>query len=380
MVVGASVAGVRVVQALRRGGYDGPLVLIDREFCEPYDKPALSKTALTDGGPPPSLTTDSEFEELAVDFRAGWMADGLDLEAGRVLIRGEEPVPFAYLVITTGSRPLRLPAFEGIGGIYYVRTRADATALRTAFTRGGRVVVVGAGFIGGEVASSARSLGLDVTIVEAGSRPLARVMPAQVSDAITGLHRDHGVEIICGKTVIGHNGGDSIDSVVLNDGSVLPADIVVVGIGTVPDTGWLEKSGLLLDDGVLCTPALTAEGHNEVYVAGDAVRWRNPSTGLYERAEHWTSAREQAGIVAHNLMAHGPSKHFTTIPYVWSDQCGVQIQHVGRSTPDLLTVERPTSDGKGQLFVHLSGDTVVGATAFDAPRDLLTFRRSLAGR
>lgn len=380
VVVGASVAGVRVAQTLRRRGHDGPVILLEREPGNPYDKPALSKTVLVQDELPSALGTATELAEENIDFRAGTAVDGLDLVARQILIHGEEPVPFAQLVITTGSRPRRLSQFDGLRGVHYLRTRTDAAALRAAFIRGGRVVVIGGGFIGGEVAASARSLGLPVTIVEAAPRLLARLMPTEVSEVVAGLHRDHGVKVICGRTVTGYRGGSDIEAIELDDGTVLPAEIVVIGIGTVPDTAWLEGSGLRIDNGILCGPNLAAEATDGVFVAGDVARWHDPTTGFYDRAEHWTSARDQAAVVAHNLIADGPPKHFATDGYVWSDQFGVSIQHVGRTGPGLRTERRPTKVGRGQLFVHLSGGHVVGATTFDAPSDLLAVRRDLASR
>ncbi|MFJ8815167.1 NAD(P)/FAD-dependent oxidoreductase [Amycolatopsis thermoflava] len=308
---------------------------------------------------------------LAVDHRPGLAATGLDL-AARQLLTGSGPIPFGRLVIATGSRPRRLPALEGRAGVHYLRTRADAAALREEFTRRPRVVVVGGGFVGGEVASSARALGLDVTIVEAAPRLLARLMPAEVSDRVARLHRDHGVRVRCGRTVTGRRGPDGVE---LDDGTVLRADVVVAGIGTVPATEWLAGSGLVLDDGVRCGPDLSAEGAEGVWAVGDCARWFDVASRRPVRLEHWTSAREQAAFVAGAITGDGAATAFTTTGYVWSDQHGVRIQHAGRcGTSTTPTVPA----GGGQLFLHHDGDELVGATAFDAPRALLALRRRLA--
>jgi 3-phenylpropionate/trans-cinnamate dioxygenase ferredoxin reductase subunit len=375
VIVGGSVAGVRTVQALRARGYEEDIVLVDQEPGPPYDKPALSKEILTGAAAQPPALAD--LGDLAVDHRPGLAATGLDLAARR-LVTGSGSIPFGRLVIATGSRPRRLPALEGRAGVHYLRTRADAASLREEFTRRPRVVVVGGGFVGGEVASSARALGLDVTIVEAAPRLLARLMPPEVSDRVARLHRDHGVRVLCGRSVTGCFGRDRVETVELDDGTRLDADVVVAGIGTTPATGWLTGSGLVLDDGVRCGPDLSADGAEGVWAIGDCARWFDVASSRPVRLEHWTAAREQAAFVAGALTGDGATTAFTTTGYVWSDQHGVRIQHVGRWDAATTTSSSPAGDGRGLLFVHHDGDEPAGATAFDAPRDLLALRRRLA--
>ncbi|WP_406462414.1 NAD(P)/FAD-dependent oxidoreductase [Streptomyces sp. NBC_01622] len=381
VVVGASVAGVRAVQSLRARGCSDEIVLLDREAAPPYDKPALSKDLLTGGlDEPVVLASPAQLRQLAVDYRPGCEAVGLDLARRHVGLRGGASVPFGRLIIATGSRPVRLPGLEGVQGVHYLRTRADAVALRAAFADRPRVAVVGGGFIGGEVASSARRLGLEVTVVEAAERILARLMPPEVSEAVLRLHHDHGVEVRCGHAVRGHLGGGRVEALELDDGSVVPADVVVVGIGTVPDTAWLAGSGLDIADGVRCGPDLAAEGADGVYVAGDAARWGNDRLGGHERVEHWTAACEQAAVVARNLTEPGSSVPYVCDGYVWSDQHGVRIQHIGRSAPGLRVEAVPGSDGNGMLYRYLDGEGAAGATAVGAARDFLALRRGLAAR
>ncbi|MGI6872028.1 NAD(P)/FAD-dependent oxidoreductase [Amycolatopsis sp. 3B14] len=373
VVVGGSVAGVRTVQALRARGYEEDIVLVDQEPGPPYDKPALSKEILTGAAAQPPALAD--LGGLAVDHRPGLAATGLDLAARR-LVTGSGSIPFGRLVIATGSRPRRLPALDSWAGVHYLRTRADAASLRAEFTGRPRVVVVGGGFVGGEVASSARALGLDVTIVEAAPRLLARLMPPEVSDRVARLHRDHGVHVRCGRTVTGCRGRDRVEAVELDDGTRLDADVVVAGIGTTPATRWLTGSGLVLDDGVRCGPDLSAHGADGVWAIGDCARWFDVVRRRPVRMEHWTAAREQASFVAGVIVGDAPAAAFSTTGYVWSDQHGVRIQHVGRVDAATTTSSIPT--GGGQLFLHHDGDELVGATAFDAPRDLLAFRRRVA--
>jgi 3-phenylpropionate/trans-cinnamate dioxygenase ferredoxin reductase component len=375
VIVGASVAGVRAAQALRSRGNERPVVLVDAEPGLPYDKPALSKSSLTTGEQPPLLLTAEAIDELRLDHRPETVATGLDV-ADRVLHTSAGPVGFEDLVIATGSRPRRLTALEGPRNVHYVRTRCDALRLRAALADKPRVVVVGGGFIGGEVAASARELGLEVEIVEAAPRILARLMPARVSTAISQLHADHGVVIRCGRSVVGHSGSPALEAVALDDGTSMAAGLVVVGIGTEPATEWLDRSGLVLADGVVCGPDLQALGAPGVWVAGDAARISRPGTGATDRAEHWTSAREQAAVVARNITRADPTgrAHHRAVNYVWSDQYGVRIQHVGRVGTD-LDEDTPTTGGR--LFVHREGATIVGATALDAPAEILRLRRQL---
>ncbi len=374
VIVGASVAGVRAAQALRACGFDEDIVLLDREPGLPYDKPALSKEMLTTSAPaPPALLPPGALGDLGIDHRPGHPATGLDLAARRLATTGG-PIRFGPLVLATGARPRRIPGLDGWAGVHYLRTRDDALALRAELARGSRLVVVGGGFVGGEVAASARALGLDVTIVEAGPRILARVLPAPVSDRVTALHRDHGVRVLCGRGVTAVRGGHRVEAVELADGTRLDADVVVAGVGTVPATGWLEGSGLDVSGGVRCGPDFAVDGADAVWAIGDCARRFDPVTGRETRTEHWTAAREQASWVARALTGTRPATEYTTTGYVWSDQHGVRIQHVGRG--DAAT----TTTGRDGLFLHHDGGELVGATAFDAPRELLAIRRRLAAR
>jgi 3-phenylpropionate/trans-cinnamate dioxygenase ferredoxin reductase subunit len=375
VVAGGSVAGVRVVHALRAGGYDERIVLVDREDGLPYDKPALSKGVLTgeEPQPPPLLTADG-LRDLAVEHLPATEVTRLDLHARRLDLDGGARLGFDRLVIATGSHPRRLPALDGMAGVHHLRTRADAHALRAELAGAARVAIVGGGFVGCEVAAAARERGLDVTIVEAGPRLLGRVAPAAVSAAVLGLHTDHGTRVVCGRAVVGYRGSPRVEALELDDGAVLPVDLVVVGIGSAPATGWLGDSGLDVGDGVRCGPGLAAEGVDGVWAVGDVARWADVRSGHHVRTEHWTTAREQAAYVA-RAVTSGVAGPFTTTGYVWSDQYDVRIQHVGaRGT---ATGEVPTGDGRGRLFLHRDDGEVVGATALNAPRDLLAVRRAL---
>jgi 3-phenylpropionate/trans-cinnamate dioxygenase ferredoxin reductase subunit len=373
VIVGASVAGVRAAQTLRQRGFDGKLILLDAEPGPPYDKPPLSKEVLTEGNDPPPLLTRQQLTEL--DYRPESVVESVDFRTRTIGIRGEPPLTWTRLLIATGSVPRRLPALNGVAGVHYLRTRRDAATLHEALRRGSpRVVVIGGGFIGAEVAAGARRLGLDVTIVEAAPRMLARVLPAEVGAAVEALHNDHGVRVRCGTSVRGHRGADRIETLELTDGSLLPADLVVVGIGTEPATDWLPG----VHDRLVCGSDLTVQGLTGVYAAGDVARWFNVASGRHERTEHWTAAREQGRLAALNLLAPDRPREYRHLPYVWSDQYGTTIQHVGRVPPNGTTRLAPRSSDDGTLFLHLDGERVTGATGFGAQRQIATIRRELS--
>lgn len=377
VVVGASVAGVRVVQALRSRGYDRPLVLVDRETGAPYDKPALSKSVLTSPyTDPPVLLDDAGLRDLDVELRSGTTVTALDPTSRHLVTADGGRIAFGPLVVATGSAPRRLRALDRFAGVHYLRTRFDAVAIRSAFWQRPRVVVVGGGFVGGEVASSARSLDLDVTLVEAGPRLAGRLMPPEVAEHVAELHREHSVRVVCGRTVLGGFGRTRIEGLELDDGTRLPADLVIVGIGTTPVTKWLDHAGLSTVDGVGCDPELAVHGLPKAWAVGDVAAWTDAATGRMRRTEHWTTAREQAAYVANAMVDGEPRAPFSTTGYVWSDQHGVRIQHVGEAGRDTVTSSEPTD--RGRLFVHYRGDAITGATGFDAPRELLAIRRLLA--
>lgn len=373
VVVGGSVGGLRVAQAARQRGYAGRIVVIDAEDGLPYDKPALSKAVLTGDDPDLTLASPDELARLGIDHRPGVRAVGLDPTRRRLQVGDGPDVVFTELVIATGSRPRRLPQLDGLSGVHYLRTRADALAVRTCFAHEAAVVVIGGGFIGAEVAASARSLSLEVTILEAGPRLLARALPPVVSERIAEIHSGHGVAIRCGRTVTRCLGTDRVEEVELDDGTRIPADCVVIGVGAVPATGWLASSGLHLDDGVVCDSGLqtTAPG---VFAVGDVARWWHPRLRRPLRVEHWTNARDHAAVVARRLTGDHDAR-CTSLPYVWSDQYGHRVQHIG--TLGAEVVEQHT-DGAGVVMLHRDSGRVVGATGIDAQSTILGIRAMLS--
>ncbi|MDX8029059.1 FAD-dependent oxidoreductase [Lentzea sp. BCCO 10_0856] len=328
-VVGASLAGLRSVEELRRQGFDGRIVVIGEEPHAPYDRPPLSKAFLAGTLPAADLTlSDDDFD---AEWRLGIRADRVDAETASVHLSTGETVRADGLVIATGGRPRTLPGTSNLAGVHTLRTLDDAVALRADLRPGARIVVVGAGWIGAEVASTCRSLGLEVTVVEAAPIPMERALGPTLGSLCADLHADHGVDLRLGVGVASFvDNGTRVTGVVLHDGTHLPADVVVAGIGVEPETGWLHGSGLALDNGVLCDTGCVTSIPSVVAV-GDVARYRTPS-GRHVRHEHWTNASEQATVAVRNLLAGTTIETYRPSGYVWSDQYGVRLQLAGETT------------------------------------------------
>jgi NADPH-dependent 2,4-dienoyl-CoA reductase/sulfur reductase-like enzyme len=378
VVVGAGLAGLRTVEALRRQGYGGRVVVIGAERERPYDRPPLSKEVLAGKWDPErtALRKTESYADLEAEWRLGLAATALDL-AGRSVLTGAARVPYDALVIASGASPRRLPA-PPLEGVHVLRTVEDSLAIRRGFDAGARVAVVGAGFIGGEVAATARSRGLEVTLIEALPAPLERQLGAEMGAQVVALHRDHGVDVRVGVGVEALEGRGRVERVRLADGSAVAADLVVVGVGVTPATGWLEGSGLRVADGVVCDARLRASAPG-VFAAGDVARWTHPGYGESLRIEHWTNATEQADAVAASLLAgEGPCPSFAPVPYFWSDQYDVKLQLAGRARPgdELRIVDGSLGERR---FVALYGRAgrLVAVLGWNRPRLVMQYRRLL---
>jgi NADPH-dependent 2,4-dienoyl-CoA reductase/sulfur reductase-like enzyme len=326
------------------------------------------------------LRPESEIESLDLDLHLGSTAVDLNLRERRLLLHGGRELRYDALVIATGARPRTLPGVStGLAGVHTFRTVDDARAVRAGLDAGARVVVVGGGFIGAEVAASARARGVDVTIVEALPVPLGRVLGEQMGSACAALHRDHGVDLRCSVAITGIEGHGRVERVRLSDGSEVDADLVVVGVGAAPATDWLRASGLELDDGVVCDPYCAASASG-VFAAGDVARWEHRDLGERIRVEHWTNAVEQGTAVARNLLA-GPqaAAPFTPIPYFWSDQYETRIQFVGRRHPDgQCHIVHGSIEERRFVAVYGHGQRLAAVLGFGLPREFLAYRRLLA--
>ncbi|WP_409463624.1 NAD(P)/FAD-dependent oxidoreductase [Amycolatopsis sp. GA6-003] len=380
VVVGASLAGVSAAEELRRRGYDGELTLVGAEPGLPYDRPPLSKTALARmlaGDEPDDLLLRSAdwYDEHGVALRLGTPASGLDV-AGRAVRLGDgRRVPYDGLVVATGSAPRPSPLARALPPAHELRTDADARRLAGALRSGGHLVVVGAGFVGMEVAATAVEHGLDVTVVDVAPVPMSRVFGTTLGDWFRDRHESRGVRVLCSSGVARAETRGERTVLELADGERLTADTVLVGVGTVPATGWLEGSGLALGDGVRCEPSLATAAPG-VVAAGDVARWEHPLLGDL-RVEHWTNAVEQGRHAAATLL--GDATPFATVPMFWTDQHDAKVRCLGRpcATDDLAVLTLTASS----VVAVTSRDGVVrGAVCVNAPRQLARLRQAIADR
>ncbi|MCJ0873079.1 NAD(P)/FAD-dependent oxidoreductase [Streptomyces sp. AP-93] len=392
-VVGASAAGIAVVESLHRSGYDGSLTLIGDESRLPYERPPLSKRVLI-GDQSPESTTIRDAGRLeqrpGLDLRLGIRATALDVADRRLTLETGEELDCAAVVIATGVRPRRIPGAAGTSGVHVLRTVDDATALRKDLLAGGDVVVVGGGVLGTEVAAAARTLGLRVTLATMDEQPLAPVLGASVGRMIADEHRRRGIHVRLRRTVAGLlTAYGRVTGVQLDGGEVIPADVVVVAVGSVPATGWLAGSGLDLADGVGCDSFCVAAPY--VYAAGDVARWWHPRYERALRIEHRMNASEQGMVVARNILAKligsgTPPEAYEPVPYFWSDQYGWRIQAYGVTSGsrrmEVVRAEPSAAADEPPRVVALYGDEkrVLGAVGIDLrPPALRSLRAAVAG-
>lgn len=385
VVVGGSLAGLRAAEAARKAGFEGTITLIGAERHLPYDRPPLSKEFLdaTDPDVPasvPFFRSDDVFaDELRVELVLGAPATGLDVERKTVVV-GDRQIGYDALVIATGSRLRTLAGSEHLGGVHGLRTLDDALAIRAALDAGARVVVIGAGFIGSEVAASARKRGLSVTVVEALPTPLVRATGTDMGAAIASLHQRNGTTLLCGTGVQAVEGDGHVQRVVLTDGTAIDADLVVVGIGVSPCTDWLEGSGLTLGNGVVCDETLWT-GVPGIYAAGDVANWMNPMFGVRQRMENWTAAAEQGAAAARNAIDPENAKPYETVPYFWSDWYGARIQFVGVPECDeVLLVDGDVVDDDRWTALYRQGERLIGALTVNGQAVIMKYRRMIAQR
>jgi 3-phenylpropionate/trans-cinnamate dioxygenase ferredoxin reductase component len=383
VVVGASLAGLRTAQALRKRGFDGELELVGDEPHAPYDRPPLSKQLLSGDWPAERLFFSAKENHAALGLTQslGRRARSLDLRERKILLDDGSTRDFDGLVIATGASARRLPAQEGWSNAFTLRTLDDALAIRSHLLQSPRVLVVGAGFIGLEVAASCRKLNLAVTVVEPQALPLLGLLGPRVGAAVRELHAAHGVELRLGVTLNGFEGhGGRVERALLSDGTHLETDLVVVGIGVVPETRWLEGSGLELASGVVCDASCATRAAG-VVAAGDVARWPHAWYGELLRIEHWSNAVEQADAAAARLL-DAAAPDYTPLPYFWSDQYDVKLQFAGRVEPQDELVEAHGKLGEDKAYLVLFGrqGRLSGVLASNRPAQFIRCRKALSER
>jgi len=377
-IVGASLAGLSAAEGLRDGGFDGVITLVGDEPHQPYDRPPLSKELLAGTWEVErvALRPGEHIDKLEVDWRLGRRAVSLD--KGLHLDDGST-IAFDGLVIATGAAPRTIPGTPPLEGIHTLRTLDDCLALRADLERTPKVAVVGAGFIGAEVAATCYGRGLDVTVIEAMPVPLERALGVDMGGVCASLHSDHGVTVRYGVGVAGFEGGDRVERVTLADGSAVTADVVVVGIGVAPVTDWLAGSGVEVLDGVVCDATCASVSRPDVVAAGDVARWHNPLFGEDMRVEHWDNAIAQGRAAARRLLEGPGVEPFAPVPYFWSDQYDAKIQFAGRLGDELQVIDGSVEERRFAAVYGKAG-RLVGVLGMNRPRVVMQYRRKIAER
>ena len=386
VIVGASLAGINAARTLRLQGHTGSIIVVDADSERPYDRPPLSKQMLTGEWEPEKILLPAGKEDLDLEFSLGVRAKAVDLAARQITLEGADGTvantAFDSLIIASGASARRLPDTAGIAGVHVVRTLADSLALRAELEAGpSRVVVIGAGFIGAEVASSCRKRGIEVTLVEAMPLPLERILGAEMGRVCAQVHIENGVDLRLGTGVLQLeteivDGVEKVVGVALTDGTSVATEVVVVGIGVTLNVDWLEGSGLTLDDGVVCDNTLLAAPG--VVAAGDIARYPSARFGRMLRVEHWETAIAGGEAAARRLLAEASGETpvvFDPIPWFWSDQYDRKIQLAGRPMPtDTCVVVHGSTDEFRFVALYGDGDRLTGVLGMNRPRHVVQLR------
>lgn len=382
VIVGGGLAALRCTEELRRGGHDGKIAIVTAEPHLPYDRPPLSKDVLRGTKEPDEIRyrDDAFYREHDVDVYLSHRATGLRIREREVLANGSS-IAFDDLLICTGASPRPLPLQSDLDGIYTLGCIEDTLRLRAALRNGSpRVVILGAGFIGAEAASCARSLGLQTTIVNLAATPLERAVGPEMGGLLSALHADRDARLLCSVSIAEIFGAGRVEELLLTNGERIPCDILVVGVGSAPNIGWLKGSGLELANGIVCDAALSA-GPPGIYAAGDVAWWPNGLFGREMRCEQWTNAAEQGRHVARNILAgHENRTPFVGSNYFWSDQYGHRIQFAGSEAADEVKIVRGSFESRRFLAYYRKGDVLCGALALNESKHLMLAKLQIERR
>lgn len=387
VIVGSSLAGLRAAETLRLEKYEDRIVIVGAERHQPYDRPPLSKKVLLGEWEAEriSLRKAEDLDKLNVEWKLGSPAQSLDTEKRILTLSTGEEISYDGLIIATGSVVRRLTDEPDWKGIHVVRTLDDSLALRAELNPGTKVVVIGAGFIGLEVAATARARGCEVVVLEGAAAPMMRGLGAEMGHAAAMVHGDNGVTMAFNVRVTGLAQGQPghVGGVNVQDGPMIVADVVVVGIGVSPATQWLDGTSLILRDGVVCDETLNS-GIEGVYAAGDVCRWYNNLYDKEMRVEHWTTASEQGAAAASNLLAvwrGEKAKPYSAVPFFWSDQFTARIQFLGRcdgdETPHIVV---GSPEERSFVALYEKDGLLKAALGVSRPRQLMPFRKLLSER
>ncbi|WP_313613788.1 FAD-dependent oxidoreductase [Agrobacterium sp.] len=379
VIVGASLAGLRGAEALRAAGYEGQISIVGAETKLPYNRPPLSKKILTG-----EQALDDVFfpiaEDLDVSWHLGQPASALNIGERQLTLRDGQTLSYDKLLIATGVSPV-VPPIPGhqLGGIHVLRNFEDAERLQQDLQNRKSLVILGAGFIGCEVAAIARRMGLEVTIVDRLSWPMNRVMGEDIARLFRDIHEEQGVAFRMERQVMSFRGEDAVNAVILDDGEVLAADMVLIGVGSAPATAWLEASGLVLNNGLLCDSAcLAVNGDGRIAAAGDVAAWPHLGfDGEVMRMEHWTNAFEQGAAAALALIAD-TREPYIPLPSFWSDQYNYKIQSLGRPrATDTMTVSAGSLESRKFIVEYSDADGLTGIISVNMPARIAAYRKQL---
>jgi 3-phenylpropionate/trans-cinnamate dioxygenase ferredoxin reductase component len=384
VIVGAALAGAKAAEALREEGFDGRIVLVGSEPELPYERPPLSKDYLRGESPREKarVHADGFYADHDIELLTGTTVERLDPDARTVALSTGDDLRYDRLLLATGAEPRRLtvPGAE-LGGVHYLRDLADADRIADRLAGGGRMVTIGAGWIGAEVAASARQKGLDVTVVEQAHVPLAHVLGDEVGEIYAQIHRDHGIELLTGAQLERFEGSGQVERVMLAGGRTVDADLVVVGIGVTPRTALAERAGLAVDNGIVADERLATSDPN-VFVAGDVANAHHP---LYERrlrVEHWANALNQPAVAAKSML--GKPASYERVPYFFSDQYEVGMEYSGYATSWDEVVFRGDVDAREFIAFWLEDGRVLAGMnvnvwdVTDPIQDLIRSKRHVA--
>jgi NADPH-dependent 2,4-dienoyl-CoA reductase/sulfur reductase-like enzyme len=375
VIVGGGLAAARTAEQLRRSAFDGSITIVSDEVHLPYDRPPLSKQVLRSELDDVTLKPREFYDDNNITLVLGSAVRALDAGAQTVILADGSALEYDEVVIATGLVPRRIPTFPSLAGIHVLRSFDESMALREEAGAARRAVVVGAGFIGCEVAASLRGLGVDVVMVEPQPEPLASVLGEQIGALVSRLHRAEGVDVRTGVGVDSVSGQDRVRKVVLSDGSELDVDLVVVGIGSRPATDWLEGSGVAVDNGVVCDRVgRTSAPH--VWALGDVASWQD-ATGHQARVEHWSNVAEQARVLVPSLLGHELPPNLVVVPYFWSDQYDIKIQCLGEPEADDV-VHLVEDDGRKFLAYYERDGVVAGVVGGGMPGAVMKTRGQIA--
>lgn len=367
VIVGGGATGFQTAEGLRTRGFDGAITLVEPEDGLPYDRPPLSKQFLTGawGEERVRLRTQQVFDALRIDHRRGVRAEGVDPEAHELSLSDGSVLHYDRLVVASGASPVLPEAWRVSPNVTTLRTFEESTRLALHLRSGSSVCVIGAGMIGSEIASSARSMGLDVTLVDSSPNPLEELLGPDCAHRVMAAHREHGVHLVTGVGVqsLSVDSAESPVRVALDSGQDVVADVVVVAIGVRPNTGWLEGAGVTVADGVQCDEGCLAA--EDIYAAGDVAAVHHPFFGDVMRFEQRTITTEHARVVADRLM--GIDSVFEAVPYYWSDQHRVRLQGCGLVARQAESVESLRL-GEAMVSLFMVGEQVRGAAVYGAPK------------